>query len=86
MRIEFRGKIIVTVLAWMLTLWSCAEKKAEEVVVPQEPVSELPVAPAAPVAPEAPVSLEAEQTPAVKSSKPAKKLSPKAHKKSKKAK
>jgi hypothetical protein len=41
--------------------FACAEKKAEEVVAPEQPLTDLPVAPAAPVAPEAPVTMEIDE-------------------------
>lgn len=42
-------------------VWGCAEKKVEDVVTPEQPVTDLPVAPAAPVAPEAPIMRELDE-------------------------
>lgn len=59
-----KGFIIpgVLVLSLIVTgLFGCTEKKAEEVVAPEQPLTDLPVAPAAPVAPEAPVSMEIDE-------------------------
>lgn len=41
--------------------WGCAEKKVEDVVTPEQPLTDLPVAPAAPVAPEAPIMRELDE-------------------------
>jgi hypothetical protein len=55
----FHGVLVLSVI--VTGLLGCAEKKAEEVVAPEQPLTDLPVAPAAPVAPEAPVTMEIDE-------------------------
>jgi hypothetical protein len=59
--IRCRQFILMGLIGFLLP-FACAEKEAEEVVTPEQPLTDLPVAPAAPVAPEAPVSLEVEES------------------------
>ena len=58
--IEGRRLLFVALIGSIFPL-ACVEKRAVDIVGPEQPVSDLPVAPAAPVAPEAPVSLEVDQ-------------------------
>jgi hypothetical protein len=55
----FHGVLVLSVI--VTGLFGCTEKKAEEVVAPEQPLTDLPVAPAAPVAPEAPVTMEIDE-------------------------
>jgi hypothetical protein len=55
-----RQIIFVGLIGFFFPL-ACAEKKAEEVVAPEQPLTDLPVAPAAPVAPEAPITMEIDE-------------------------
>jgi hypothetical protein len=54
-------QIVFVCLTGFFFPFACAEKKAEEVVAPEQPLTDLPVAPAAPVAPEAPVTMEIDE-------------------------
>jgi hypothetical protein len=75
-------RIVFVSLIGFIFPFACVEKKTEEVVSPERPLTDLPVAPAAPVAPEAPASMEVDDNtpkranPKTKKSviKPAKKI------------
>lgn len=73
MALFMRKHLKLAIFVVSSALWGCAEKKVEDVVTPEQPLTDLPAAPAAPVAPEAPIMRELDEpvsnTPRVNKSK-----------------